>query len=199
MSVLAVLLSWLLLYKYVALAVIVYSSALIPLPANATLLAIGAFSSHGYFSFWLSLAIAVGANTLGDLTGYGITRRWGETVTHALRLHKFRFFNQLGEEFRTDAAITVFITRFAGSLSTIANFLAGLVEVPFDTFLFYDILGNFIEPGAALGLGYLVGDYWDNLSGTLEVATAIIAVAIIMFVLVRISQRIARKYKRSEE
>jgi undecaprenyl-diphosphatase len=195
MDILAALLSWVLLYKYAALFAIVYSAALLlPLPANATLLAVGAFSSQGYFNFWLSLTIAVVANTLGDLTGYAVTRRWGETVTHALRLHKFQFFNRLADEFRTDAAVTVFMTRFASSLSTISNFLAGLVKVPFRTFLFYDILGNFIEPGVALGLGFLVGDYWSSFSGTFETATGIVAVAVIIFVLFRISQRMARKY-----
>jgi membrane protein DedA with SNARE-associated domain len=195
MDILAALLSWLLLYKYIALFGIVYISALIlPLPANATLLAVGAFSSQHYFNFWLSLAIAVIANTLGDLTGYFITRRWGSAVTHALRLDKFRFFNQLAEEFRTDAAITVFMTRFASSLSTISNFLAGLVEVPFGTFLLYDFIGNFIEPGAALGIGYLVGDYWNNFSGTFETVTSIVAVVVVIFVLARISRRIAKKY-----
>ncbi len=195
MDILAALLSWLLLYKYAALFAIVYSAALLlPLPANATLLAVGAFSSQGYFDFWLSLVIAVGANTLGDLTGYAVTRHWGAAVTHALRLDKFRFFNRLAEEFRTDAAITVFTTRFASSLSTISNFLAGLVEVPFGTFFFYDLIGNFIEPGAALGIGYLVGDYWNDFSGTFETVTGIVAVCVVMFVLARISRRMARKY-----
>lgn len=199
MDILAALLSWLLLYKYAALFAIVYSAALlIPLPANATLLAVGAFSSQGYFNFWLSLVIAVGANTLGDLTGYAVARHWDEAVTRTLHLRKFKFFNQLAEEFRTDAAITVFMTRFASSLSTISNFLAGLVKVPFGTFFFYDIVGNFIEPGAALGLGYLVGDYWNELSGTFETVTGIIAVAVIIFVLFRISQRIAKKYELAE-
>ncbi len=129
MDVLGLLLSYLLLYKYTALAVVVYISALLlPLPSNAMLLAVGAFSSQGYFSFWISLAIAVTANTLGDLTGYAITRRYGVTVIRTLRLDKVRFFNQLQTELRTDAAITVFLTRFAGWLSTVSNFLAGLVE-----------------------------------------------------------------------
>ena len=195
MDILAALLSWLLLYKYIALFAIVYTGALLlPLPVNATLLAVGAFSDQHYFNFWISLAIAVIANTLGDLSGYAITRRWGIAVTHALRLNKLRFFNQLAEEFRTDAAITVFITRFASSLSTISNFLAGLMEVPFKTFLIYDFLGNIIEPGTALGVGYLVGDYWNNFSGTFETVTGIAAAIAILFVLARISSRIAKKY-----
>lgn len=195
MDVLSLLLSYLLLYKYAALAVVVYvASALLPLPSNAMLLAVGAFSSQGYFNFWISLAVAVTANTLGDLTGYGITRRYGATVIHALKLDKIHFFDQLQTELRTDAAVTVFITRFAGWLSTATNFLAGLVGVPFATFLFYDILGNFIEPGAALSLGRIVGDYWSDFSNLLELIAGIVAVSVILFVLARIRNRITKKY-----
>ena len=196
MSVLASLLSFVLLYKYDALALIVYISALIlPLPANAMLLAIGAFASRGYFNFWVALAVAVLANTAGDLTGYGIARRYGERVTRILRLHKLKFYEQLKEELRTDAAITVFMTRFAGSLSTIGNFLAGLVFVPLKTFLVNDMLGNVIEPFAALTFGYVAGDYWGDLSGFFGIVTAIVALVVIIFVLSRIKQRIAARYR----
>jgi membrane protein DedA with SNARE-associated domain len=195
MDVLALLLSYVLLYKYVALAVIVYASAvLLPLPSNAMLLAVGAFSSQGYFNFWISLAIAVIANTLGDLTGYGLTRRYGAAVTHALRIDRIRFFDQLQTELRTDAAITVFLTRFAGWLSAATNFLAGLVGVPFATFLFYDFLGNFIEPGAALVLGRIVGSYWGDFSNILELFTGVVAIGVILFILARIRSRITKKY-----
>jgi len=195
MDILTAILSWLLLYKYVALFAVVYGgSVLLPLPVNAALLAVGAFSSQGYFNFWISLGIAVVANCLGDLTDYAVTRYWGETIIHTLRLDKFQFFKRLAEELRTDAPITIFLTRQAGYLSTIANFLAGLVEVPFRTFLLYDFLGNIVEPMVALSLGYLVGDYWNIFSGSFSLATSIVAVGVIIFTLARISQRIAKKY-----
>lgn len=190
------LLSYVLLYKYATLFVVVYSaSVILPLPTNAMLLAVGAFSAEGYFSFWLSLAVAVTANTLGDLTDYGITRRYGAWIIRKLKIDKSRFYNQLKEEFRTDAAITVFTTRFAGSLSPIASFLAGLVGVPFITFLIFDFLGNVIEPFGALFLGYLVGDYWSEFSGLLGLIAGIVAVLIIMFVLIRIYRRMMKKYE----
>ena len=194
MNILNSLLSYVLLYRYFTIALVVYASALIlPLPANAMLLAVGAFASQGYFSFWLSLAIAAIANTLGDCTGYIVARKWNNFVIRNLRLHRVKFFNQLEEEFRSDAAITVFTTRFAGSLSTIANFLAGLVAVPFKIFLVNDFLGNFIEPFVILSIGYLVGNYWNDFSGTLDIIAAIIAVGVIMFILLRIQKRIAKK------
>ena len=195
-SFLAPLLSYLLIYKYVALFAIVYLSAVIlPLPSNGMLLAVGAFASQGYFSFFGSLAVAVIANTLGDLTDYGLARKYGEAIIHKLRIDRLRFFMQLREELRVDAAITVFMTRFAGLLSTPANFLAGLVEVRFKTFLVYDFLGNFIEPFAALSIGYLVGNYWDDFSDLFTLIAAIIAAAVILFVLVRIYRRMMRRYQ----
>lgn len=196
MNILNSVLSYVLLYKYVTIAVVVYSAAVIlPLPANAMLLAVGAFASQGYFNFWSALAVAVIANTLGDLTDYGVTWRYGERVTRLLRLHRFKFYNQLQEELRTDAAITVFTTRFAGSLSPVANFLAGLVRVPFKTFLVNDFLGNLIEPFGALAVGYVAGNYWNNFSNLLELVAAIVAVAVIMFVVFRIYRRMMRKYE----
>ncbi len=195
MDVISPLLSYLLLYKYAALAVFVYAAALLlPLPSNALLLAVGAFSGQGYFNFWIALAVAVIANTLGDLTGYAITRQYGAAVTHALRIDKIKFFDQLQTELREDAAITVLTTRFAGWLSPAANFLAGLVKVPFGTFLLYDFIGNFIEPAAALTIGRIVGDYWSDFSNLLELVAAIIAVCVVLFILARIRQRITKRY-----
>lgn len=194
-SLLTPLLSYLLLYRYVALAFVVYIGAVgAPLPVNEMLLALGAFASQGYFSFWGSLAITVVANCLGDLTGYAITRSWGDWIIRALRLRKARFFVHLEEELRSDAAITIFTTRFAGSLSSITNLLAGLVRVPLGTFIFYDFLANVIEPAAALGIGYVVGNYWSDFSNFFTIIAAIFAVGIIMFILIRMQRKIMKKY-----
>ncbi len=194
-SLLTPLLSYLLLYRYAALAFVVYIGAVgAPLPVNEMFLALGAFASQGYFSFWGSLAIAVVANCFGDLTGYAITRKYGDWILRVLHIRKARFFVHLEEELRSDAAITVFTTRFAGSLSSITNFLAGLVKVPLGTFIFYDFVANVIEPAAALGIGYVVGDYWNDFSNFFTIIAGIVAVSIIMFVLVRMQRKIAKKY-----
>ena len=188
------LLSSLLLYRYPALFLIEYTGAIIiPWPVNVLLLAVGAFASHGYFDVWTALAVAVTGNCAGDLTDYFLTRRYGEPVIRFFRLHRLRFFAPLQEEFRADAAITVFTTRFAGSLSSVANFIAGLVQVPFATFFIWDLIGNIIEPAAALGLGYAVGDYWNDLSDIFDLFAAIAATAIILFILIRISRRMQRR------
>jgi membrane protein DedA with SNARE-associated domain len=189
------LLSYLLLYKYVTLGIVVFLGAVgAPLPANAMLLAVGAFSGEGYFNFWISLAVAVSTNVAGDLTGYGIARKYGEWVVRKLRLNKSRFFVQLQEELRTDATGTVFATRFASSMSSVANILAGAVKVPFKTFLIPDFWGNFIEPFVLLCIGYAVGDYWTEFSGPLDILAGIVAVGVVMFILWRIYRKMSAKY-----
>ncbi len=199
-SLLSLLLSYLLLYRYAALAFVVYIGAVgAPLPVNEMLLALGAFASQGYFNIWGSLALAFAANCLGDLTGYAIAKRYGDWILRALHLRKARFFVQLEEELRSDAAITVFMTRFAGSLSSVTNLLAGLVGVPLRTFILYDALANLIEPAAALGIGYAVGEYWNSFSDALAIVAGIFAVLVIMFVLIRMQRRIIRKYEKVRE
>jgi membrane protein DedA with SNARE-associated domain len=194
-DILAPLLSYVLLYKYVAVGFIVYISAVIlPLPTNAMLLAVGAFASQGYFNYWILVPLAVIANTLGDLTDYGLTRYYGDGIIRMLRLHKIKFYEQLKDELRTDAAVTVFITRFAGSLSPIAALLAGLVAVPLDTFFWPDLLGNIIEPGAALTIGYAVGNYWNKFSSAFDLFAAIAAAGILLFVLARMYRRMMRHH-----
>lgn len=196
MDILAPILSYLLLYRYVALFFIVYiASVIVPLPINAMLLALGAFASHGYFNIWTSLGTATVANVLGDFTGYLAVYIWGEVIIRKLHLHKLRFFNQLAEELRTDAVATVFTTRFAGSLSSISNFLSGLVRVPVKIFFLCDLAANFIEIGIMLLFGYLFGDYWNDLSGFSTTIGGIIAVVVVLFIVVRMYRRIQRKYE----
>ncbi|MDR3582328.1 MAG: VTT domain-containing protein [Candidatus Pacebacteria bacterium] len=194
------LLSYILLYRYAALAVVVYVGAVgAPLPVNIMLLALGAFANQGFFSFWASLGITVAFNTFGDLTGYGITRKYGDAIIRLLHIRKAQFFINLEKELRSDAAITVFITRFAGSMSSVTNLLAGLVKVPFMTFFVNDLVANIIEPGMWLAIGYGVGNYWSSFSNLSSIVGGIFAVSIIMFILFRIQQRLARKYRVAEE
>jgi membrane protein DedA with SNARE-associated domain len=199
-SLLSPLLSYLLLYRYAFLALVVYVGAVgAPLPVNVMLLALGAFSSQGYFSFWLSLSITAVFNTFGDLTGYGLTRKWGDAIIKFFRIRRAQFFLNLEKELQSDAAITVFITRFAGSLSSITNLLAGMVKVRFVTFLVNDFVGNVIEPFAWLAIGYGVGNYWSNFSSFSDLIGATVAIVAIMFILIRMQRRFMRKYEAEGE
>lgn len=199
-ALLSTLLSYILLYKYIALFAIGYAAALIvPLPVTILLLAVGAFSSQGYINIFLAFIVAIVSNVLGDVSAYAVTRIWGEPVIKKLHLNKFRFYEELQAELRSDAAITVFTTRLAGSLGNVANFLAGLVKINPLTFLLYDFLGDLIEPIVALTVGRLVGNYWNNFSNLFTLIASIIAVIVIIFILWKIYLRFKRRHNKSSD
>lgn len=194
-SLLGSILSYVLIYKYAAIFIINFSAALIfPLPANPMLLAVGAFSSQGYFNIWASLFVAVTSNVLGDVAGYLIARKYGELIIRKLKMRRVRFFRQLEEELRADAVGTIFTSRFAGSLSPVVNILSGFVNVPLFHFLIPDIAGDFIEPFVVLFIGYALGDYWSSVSGTLNIVAALVATMVILFILFRMYRRMARRH-----
>ena len=90
---LASLLSFLLLYKYLALFLCVFSVAvIIPLPINALLLATGAFANFGYFNLAASIAVALSANVLGDMIDFILARRFGPRVFEKFKIQKHYYF-----------------------------------------------------------------------------------------------------------
>ncbi|MCL4405365.1 MAG: VTT domain-containing protein [Patescibacteria group bacterium] len=193
-SLLSSILSYVLVYRYAAIFVFNFGAAMIlPLPMSATLLAVGAFSSQGYFNIWESLAVAVSSNVLGDLADYLLTRRYGATIIRKLKIDQSRFFVQFEEELRHDAAGTVFSSRFAGSLSSVVNLLAGFVGVPLLSFIIPDIIGDVIEPTVILFVGYILGIYWSNASDIFTLLAAVVATAVVLFVMFRIYRRMARR------
>src|SRR6185369_11643502 len=88
-----IVLSYLLLYKYATIFVVVASSAfIVPLPTSALLLAAGAFASQGYLSFATCVAVAAIANTIGDTMGYTLTRIFGYTFIEKHYKKKHAYF-----------------------------------------------------------------------------------------------------------
>lgn len=194
------LLSFLQVYRYFALAIVMYLGAFgLPIPVNIIILAVGAFAARGFFSFWASLAIAAVFTTLADLSAYGLTRRYGDVILRFLHLRNMRFFANLEKEIRSDAMITVFITRFGSGVSPLTNVLAGVAGVPFRKFFLSDAAGNIIEPLAFLAIGYGLGIYWRDFSGLPDLIGVIVAFISIAFVLIRIQMRFSRKYRTGDE
>jgi membrane-associated protein len=177
----ALLLSSLLLYKYWALFIVIFIAAVIlPLPTNSVLLAAGAFASQGYFSFFLSLAVAVGANILGDCFDYFLARRYGRRIIRTLRIRVPSYIERLEEYVRKHPGPTIFLTRFVGTADPLANILSGFVGVSFATFLLYDFLGNIVSIGGVLYAGYFLGINWQDFSKLFSIAGWIVLGCIVI-------------------
>jgi len=177
-------LSFLLLYKYWALFVLTYVAGLVmPLPMNTIILATGAFAAQGYFSLAISLPVAVFANMLGDLSGYILARKYGKRALDMLRIKQASYIERFERHVRTRLGITVFVTRFVGTLGTLVNLLSGFVGVPIAKFVMYDFFGNLVSIGTVMYFGYFLGIHWQDFPGLFTMVGWIIVgiVAVIGF------------------
>jgi len=185
-TILNMLLSSLLLYKYFAIFIVIFLAAVaLPLPTDSMLLAAGALASQGYFSFSLALMVAVGANIAGDSFGYFIAKRYGRSALQMLHIRTPSYIDRLEQYIREHPGPTIFFTRFFGTADPLGNIFSGLSKVPFGVFLLYDIPGNFISNGGFLYAGYILGDNWKNFSKMVStpVWVAIGGMIILIFIL----------------
>ena len=188
LSVLGSLLSYLLLYKYVALFVFSFVSSVgIPIPSSSILLTVGVFASQSYFDFWFSLATATIASILGDLFVYLLMRKYGSVFLKRNYHKRLSFINKLGAYIKflegyikKHEGLAIFLTRFIGTAGSITNVLSGLIPVSFKKFLFYDFLGNFLDAFIILIAGFFVDESWQKIAGIVGVVGATITVIILL-------------------
>ncbi len=164
-SIAAILLSWLLLYKYALLFGVFFLSALaLPLPGNTLLFATGAFASQGYMDYSLALGAVFLGNVLGDVAGYVLAARYGDRFIRKLRI-KRASLHQMESYVAKHPRMTIFLSRFGGTLDPVVNILSGLGDVSFKTFLIFDGIGNIASLWVVITAGFYFGDYWQTFSG----------------------------------
>lgn len=187
-GILTSLLSFLLLYKYGALFILILVAAIIvPIPVNTLLLAAGAFASQGYFSFTISLLVVVAANMLGDCFDFFLARRYGRRALEMLHIRIPKYLERLERFVRAHPGPAIFLTRFVGTIEPLTSLLCGFIDVPAGKFIFYDFLGNFVSDGAVLCAGYFLGSYWQDFMGVFNITDyiflgAVIAIALVVMI-----------------
>ena len=174
-AILSFLLSSLLLYKYWALFLIFFFSGLIlPIPTSTILLSTGAFASQGYFNFFISLAVIVGSNALGDYAGYFIAKKYGRKTFQIMHIHVPVWMERLDSFMHKYPGTAIFLTRFIGTTDVLANLLCGFSGISLFTFLFYDITGNIVSDGWLLYAGYFLGIHWQDFTGLFNITDYIL-------------------------
>ena len=186
-TILATSLSFLLLYKYWAFLVIIFLGAFIlPLPDNLIFLATGAFASQGYFNITIVLILALLTTVGSDMLGYFLTKIFGPEIFRIFHV-KEKYVKKIEHYVNDYTGVTIFLTRIAGPFGPAVNFIAGLIEVPWQKFLLYDVLGNLVDIVIYVVAGYLLGNYWLEYSNQIGVVVAVLgSILIVAFILMKI-------------
>jgi len=188
-SLFGYLLSFILLYKYAALFLIVFVAAVaVPIPSGAVIVASFVFAGQGYMNTTAVAVTATAANIIGDLVGFALARRYGRTVIDRFGWKKIMqapFVARLERRVAAHPVITVFVTRLTTSITPVANLVVGFAKLNWQAFLIADVIGQTIETGLNFIYGRVFGETWVYVSpitekfGYIVVALAALAVIIL--------------------
>lgn len=150
-------------------------------PAEATVL-IGAFlADQGYFEVEQVLAGAFAGGLVGDQVGYLLGRYGGaQFAGRGGRIGRLWVRSEVttANLFRRHAAVAVTLARFLSFVRTLMPWCAGLSRMPYPRFLVYDLLGVLGWACGSVALGYLAGESWKIIAGTLGTASALVLVLV---------------------
>ncbi|HXQ95743.1 MAG TPA: DedA family protein [Candidatus Acidoferrales bacterium] len=183
-------------------AAMAIESAMIPLPSELVLPFAGFLVSdpvqvepltHGPWSFWVVVLVAIAGNTLGSLAAYAVGA-WGGRP-FLVRYGRFllirqdeidmadRFFGRWGPQ-------TAFFSRLLPIVRTFISFPAGVARMPLGRFIFYSTLGAVPWTVLLVFVGTVLGANWVDVRHALSPFDTAIAVACIAAVVFFVAWRL---------
>ncbi|AKG22757.1 DedA family protein [Calothrix sp. 336/3] len=123
---------------------ILFENLGIPLPGETVTLVGGFLAGSDELNYWLVLGDAITGAMLGSICGYWVGRIGGWSLLVNLggifRISEARLIT-IKDQFSENAAKAVFLGRFFALLRIFAAPMAGIAEMPFGKFLFYNFIG----------------------------------------------------------
>jgi membrane-associated protein len=188
-NVTSFLLSYVLIYKYLAIFIITYLGAIaFPLPSGTVILASAAFATQGYLNFPLVVIVGILGNIAGDNSGYWLARRYGIRALHILGMKKVigsEKYNTIKRGIDSHPILVVYFSRFMTAVAPAVNVVSGLTRLSYRRYLIFESLGECTEVIFFAAAGYIFGANWEYLtqfSGASWVVP-LVAIAFVFFVL----------------
>jgi membrane protein DedA with SNARE-associated domain/membrane-associated phospholipid phosphatase len=187
-------------YGYVILFFLVGLESLgIPLPGESALVIAGAFAAAGHLSIYSVVAVTAVAAIVGDNCGYWIGRKGGLPL-----VRRYGRYVRLDDKkiakahsfFEKHGAKTVFLGRFFAVLRTWAAVLAGVAEMRYSTFTFFNITGGVVWAITYGALGYIFGRNLPKLEHYMGQVSFVVTLVLILGIAFVLGWRWFRKHER---
>jgi membrane protein DedA with SNARE-associated domain/membrane-associated phospholipid phosphatase len=158
------------------------------LPGETMVVLAGFLSSQGYLKLGDCIWIIILAAILGDSGGYFIGNTLGK---HYFEKHKRLLFlkrkhiRMTNVYFQRHGGKTVFFSRFISVLREAAPFAAGIANMPYHKFFFFNAPGGIIWSITFLLIGYYFGQSWqliEKWSGKAGLFLCLLILVVILFV-----------------
>ena len=134
------------------------------LPGDSLLFTAGFLASQGYLNVWVLTILTFCAAILGDNFGYAIGKKLGPKVFK--KEDSFLFNRDHLERARVfyehHGGKTIMLARFLPVIRTFVPILAGVGDMKYKNFIFFNILGAVIWAIGMTWLGYFLGNTIPN-------------------------------------
>lgn len=130
------------------------------LPGDSLLFTAGFLASQGILPFYpLMIGTTIAAIT-GDSVSYSFGHRIGKRLFHredSLLFHKDHLI-RAKNFYEKHGGKTIILARFMPVIRTFAPIVAGMGDMRYPTFLFYNIFGGLLWAGGVTSAGYFLGN-----------------------------------------
>jgi membrane-associated protein len=183
---------------YVVLAAIVFTETGLLfgffLPGDSLLVTAGVVAAAGHLNIWWLNALLAVAAVVGDSVGYAIGWRLGPRLFTRPRSRLFnpRHVERTRAFYARYGAKTIVIARFVPIVRTFAPVVAGVGQMEYRRFVFYNVAGGVGWVTSMTWAGFLLGQVVPDLGRRLH----IVVVIVILLSLVPIAIEVIRERRR---
>lgn len=129
------------------------------LPGDTLLFIAGAFCASGAMNIWLLMALLVTAAVTGNTVNYWI----GRAIGHRVFTHDYRWLDKAALQkthafYENHGGKTIILARFIPIVRTFAPFVAGVSDMTFAKFQFFNIIGALLWVVGLVAGGYFFGN-----------------------------------------
>ncbi len=145
MTVLAAIISVTSKLGYLLPALVAVESIGIPSPGETALILAAGLAAAGKLDIWLVIVIAIAAAIVGDNIGYAIGRKLGREILEApgpLQARRVQLLAVGDHFFDRWGSRAVFLGRWVSIVRVVVAWMAGINEMPFPRFFFWNALGG---------------------------------------------------------
>lgn len=150
--------------------ILVLENVFPPIPSEAVLPLAGFLTGQGEMNYFLAVLVSTAGAVAGALVLYAFGWWFGEERIRWL-IRKFgRWFavteadyDTAGTWFDKRGNLAVFLCRMIPIVRSIVSIPAGVRKMPLVPFVFYSAAGSAIWNSILIGLGWLVGDNWEDI------------------------------------
>ena len=146
------------------------------LPGDSLLITAGLVAAAGSLDIWLLNLLLIPAAIIGDSVGYAIGYRAGPRLftkeqsllfsrKHLLRTREF--YEKYGGK-------TIVLARFIPLLRTFAPVVAGIGQMQYRRFLFYNVFGGVLWVTSLTWAGYLLGTLIPDISRYIHIVVLVV-------------------------